>query len=129
MYTLMHDPEYRDAISWQNTAYNQPAHLSFLLSDTAKWPKPNISLVNAPAVKTATTAVEAFRQTASATGLVKARVSWINAQGQILSEEEQWVNPLTLRPTPPAHLHGLLLARVSAANQAPRFLHIATPNL
>ncbi|HSQ43173.1 MAG TPA: carbohydrate-binding protein [Fibrobacteraceae bacterium] len=47
MYTLMHDPVYRNAISWQNTAYNQPPHLSFLLSDTANWPTPDIILVGA----------------------------------------------------------------------------------
>jgi rhamnogalacturonan endolyase len=27
--TLMHDPMYRLAIAWQNTAYNQPPHLSY----------------------------------------------------------------------------------------------------
>ena len=25
----MHDPVYREAIAWQNTAYNQPLHLGF----------------------------------------------------------------------------------------------------
>jgi rhamnogalacturonan endolyase len=29
--TLMHDPQYRTAIAWQNVAYNQPPHPSFLL--------------------------------------------------------------------------------------------------
>jgi hypothetical protein len=29
IYTLMHDPQYRSAISWQNVAYNQPPHPSF----------------------------------------------------------------------------------------------------
>jgi len=27
--TLMHDPQYRMAIAWQNVGYNQPPHLSF----------------------------------------------------------------------------------------------------
>lgn len=31
LYTLMHDPQYRTAIAWQNTAYNQPPHPSFFL--------------------------------------------------------------------------------------------------
>ncbi|MEY4489398.1 MAG: hypothetical protein RIQ79_1906, partial [Verrucomicrobiota bacterium] len=26
LYTLMHDPQYREAIAWQNTGYNQPPH-------------------------------------------------------------------------------------------------------
>jgi hypothetical protein len=30
-YTLMHDPQYRCAISWQQTAYNQPPHPGFFL--------------------------------------------------------------------------------------------------
>lgn len=30
-YTLMHDPQYRLSIVWQNVGYNQPAHTSFFL--------------------------------------------------------------------------------------------------
>lgn len=30
-YTLMHDPQYRCAIAWQNTCYNQPPHPGFFL--------------------------------------------------------------------------------------------------
>jgi autotransporter-associated beta strand protein len=29
--TLMHDPQYREAIAWQNVAYNQPPHPGFFL--------------------------------------------------------------------------------------------------
>ena len=32
-YTLMHDRQYRSAIAWQNTAYNQPPHPGFFLGD------------------------------------------------------------------------------------------------
>ncbi|MDI6100606.1 RICIN domain-containing protein [Actinoplanes sp. NEAU-A12] len=31
--TLMHDSQYRVAVAWQNTAYNQPPHPSFFLGD------------------------------------------------------------------------------------------------
>jgi rhamnogalacturonan endolyase len=31
--TLMHDPQYRVAIAWQNVAYNQPPHPSFFLGE------------------------------------------------------------------------------------------------
>lgn len=31
--TLMHDTQYRTAIAWQNTAYNQPPHPSFFIGD------------------------------------------------------------------------------------------------
>jgi hypothetical protein len=33
IYTLMHDIQYRTAIAWQNTAYNQPPHPSFFIGD------------------------------------------------------------------------------------------------
>jgi rhamnogalacturonan endolyase len=36
--TLMHDPQYRLAIAWQNTAYNQPPHPSFYLDEGAPLP-------------------------------------------------------------------------------------------
>ena len=43
IYTLMHDPVYRLAIAWQNTAYNQPPHTSFYLGEGMKSPpKPKI---------------------------------------------------------------------------------------
>lgn len=45
LYTLMHDPIYRLGMSWQNTAYNQPPHLGFLLSaGISKVPVPDIAL-------------------------------------------------------------------------------------
>ncbi len=47
IYTLMHDPQYRLAIAWQNAAYNQPPHPGFYLGEgMAAAPKPNIQLVN-----------------------------------------------------------------------------------
>lgn len=33
LFTLMHDPVYRNGIAWQNTAYNQPPHISFYLGE------------------------------------------------------------------------------------------------
>lgn len=45
-YTLMHDPQYRLSIAWQNVAYNQPPHTSFYFGEGMKNPpKPNIVLV------------------------------------------------------------------------------------
>lgn len=37
--TLMHDPQYRVAIAWQNVAYNQPPHPSFYLDEEAPLPR------------------------------------------------------------------------------------------
>ncbi len=50
MYTLMHDPQYRLSIAWQNVAYNQPPHTSFYIGEGMKEPpKPNI-VVKEPVV-------------------------------------------------------------------------------
>src|SRR5690606_19975529 len=46
-YTLMHDPQYRLSIAWQNVGYNQPPHTSFYMGkDMKPAPKPNIVLVS-----------------------------------------------------------------------------------
>ena len=45
IYTLMHDPQYRSAISWQQSAYNQPPHPSFHIGNGMKAPpKPDITV-------------------------------------------------------------------------------------
>ncbi|MFY1672124.1 cellulose binding domain-containing protein [Plantactinospora sp. WMMB334] len=43
IFTLMHDPMYRVAIAWQNTAYNQPPHPSFFIGNGMSTP-PNPSI-------------------------------------------------------------------------------------
>ncbi len=46
IYTLMHDPQYRLSIAWQNVVYNKPPHTSFYLGDgMASPPRPNICLI------------------------------------------------------------------------------------
>jgi len=48
LYTLMHDPQYRLAIAWQNVVYNKPPHPSFFLGDGMTHPpRPRIQLVGA----------------------------------------------------------------------------------
>ena len=43
--TLMHDPQYRTAIAWQNVGYNQPPHPSFYIGeDMKKASKPRIQM-------------------------------------------------------------------------------------
>jgi rhamnogalacturonan endolyase len=45
MYTLMHDPQYRLSIAWQNAGYNQPPHTGFYVGeDMKKIPVPKIVL-------------------------------------------------------------------------------------
>jgi rhamnogalacturonan endolyase len=38
--TLMHDPQYRVSVAWQNTAYNQPPHVGFHLGAGMKTQRP-----------------------------------------------------------------------------------------
>ncbi|GIE36323.1 hypothetical protein Ait01nite_093680 [Actinoplanes italicus] len=38
IHTLMHDSQYRVAVAWQNTAYNQPPHPSFFLGNGMSTP-------------------------------------------------------------------------------------------
>jgi rhamnogalacturonan endolyase len=53
LYTLMHDPQYRVAIAWQNVAYNQPPHPGFYLgSGMAAHPAANITYVGAASADT-----------------------------------------------------------------------------
>jgi rhamnogalacturonan endolyase len=43
--TLMHDPQYRLSIAWQNVGYNQPPHVGFYLGSGMKPPgKPKLRL-------------------------------------------------------------------------------------
>jgi rhamnogalacturonan endolyase len=43
LYTLMHNPQYRLSIVWQNVGYNQPPHTDYYLDESVKEiPKPNI---------------------------------------------------------------------------------------
>ena len=47
IFTLMHDAQYRVAIAWQNSAYNQPPHPSFYLGDGMKpVTKPDIKVTD-----------------------------------------------------------------------------------
>jgi len=46
IFTLMHDPQYRLAIAWQNVVYNKPPHPGFFLGDgMSPPPHPNIYLI------------------------------------------------------------------------------------
>jgi len=46
----MHDPIYRLGVTWQNVAYNQPAHTGFFLGHGMKAPpRPNIVAAPQPA--------------------------------------------------------------------------------
>jgi len=47
LYTLMHNPQYRLSIVWQNVGYNQPPHTDYYLDESVKEvPKPPIFTIN-----------------------------------------------------------------------------------
>ncbi len=47
-YTLMHNPQYRLSIAWQNVAYNQPPHLSYYMGEGMNQPPiPPITIIRA----------------------------------------------------------------------------------
>ncbi len=55
--TLMHDMQYRVAVAWQNTGYNQPPHPSFFIGDGMAEPAaPHLALTAAPSGPTDATA-------------------------------------------------------------------------
>jgi rhamnogalacturonan endolyase len=50
LHTLMHNPQYRLSVAWQNVAYNQPPHTSFYLGQGMQMPpKPNIQIIKSNA--------------------------------------------------------------------------------
>ena len=78
IYTLMHDPQYRTAIAWQNSGYNQPPHPGFFLGyDMAPPPVPNIFLAGESS--TLPVNLSAVRAYQKASGI---QVEWI-AQTEI----------------------------------------------
>lgn len=49
--TFMHDTQYRCAIAWQDTGYNQPPHPSFYVGDEkSDYPKPNVRTAAEPVI-------------------------------------------------------------------------------
>ncbi|GHE48175.1 rhamnogalacturonan lyase family protein [Sphingobacterium griseoflavum] len=62
LYTLMHDPQYRLSIAWQNVAYNQPPHTSYYLGTGMDMPaKPHVQVVRPKRAIQATAGRKLFR--------------------------------------------------------------------
>jgi rhamnogalacturonan endolyase len=76
IYTLMHDPNYRLGVSWQNVVYNQPPHTGFYIGEGMSTPPtPNIVLVNGISLLPIT--LQSF--TASADGNKVSLLQWTTA--------------------------------------------------
>lgn len=68
--TLMHDSQYRQAIAWQNVAYNQPPHPSFFLGEGMATPAaPDLAFVgtnpNGGALGTSSSVISSSRSSSS----------------------------------------------------------------
>ncbi|MGW9111659.1 rhamnogalacturonan lyase family protein [Microbacterium sp. NPDC055683] len=58
--TLMHDPQYRQSVAWQNTAYNQPPRPGFFIGEgMSEPPTASIAYVAAPEADTTPPAISA----------------------------------------------------------------------
>ncbi|WP_299252190.1 T9SS type A sorting domain-containing protein [uncultured Cytophaga sp.] len=69
--TLLHDPQYRVAIAWQNSCYNQPPHLGYYLgSDMATPAKPNIKIINPGNTTTCSASISSPTNTICGSGSV-----------------------------------------------------------
>ncbi|MFZ4452619.1 rhamnogalacturonan lyase [Salibacterium aidingense] len=69
LYTLMHDPQYRSGISWQNSGYNQPSYPSFYFASDMDWedvPVPDIK--RSPSLDRLHDTLEAYIENGEVTG-------------------------------------------------------------
>ena len=57
--TLMHDPVYRVAISWQNSSYNQPPHPGYYIASDMNFPPPtlDVKVIGSPEQPSSSSAV------------------------------------------------------------------------
>ena len=109
LYTLMHDPEYRDAISWQNAAYNQPPHLDFWLgAGVDKAPVPNITLVPLPgstsssvATSSSSAAISSSSAKPSSSSSMATSSSSVKASSSSVATSSSSEPPSTMQATRP----------------------------
>ncbi|MFD2213484.1 rhamnogalacturonan lyase [Metabacillus endolithicus] len=48
LHTLMHDPQYRTGIAWQNVGYNQPSYTSYYFASDTNWEEVSVPEINMP---------------------------------------------------------------------------------
>jgi rhamnogalacturonan endolyase len=89
IYTLLHDPQYRVAVAWQNVAYNQPPHPGFFIgANMPTPPTPNIVLVGGgtdPNPNPGTSIYQAENTTLSGGSFVESTNGGFNGSGYINS--------------------------------------------
>jgi len=109
LYTLMHDAQYRNAICWQNTGYNQPPHPGFYLGGGMDTPPPSAML---------TEGVIAWK---SGTTWDKSTANWVDYNGKSVAYKDRDSVMFDVNSVLPATL--TLSAAIS-----PAYLRIATAN-
>jgi hypothetical protein len=63
--TLMHDPVYRCAISWQNSSYNQPPHPGYYIASDMDFPPPTLNVAVTPAESSSSSSAEELSSSSS----------------------------------------------------------------
>ena len=109
-YTLMHDPQYREAIAWQNVAYNQPPHPGFYLGyGMAKPPIAPVS--NAKLVWHGDGVANAWDVTTTANWYANWQLSgiWTSNTAAVFGQGDSVLFDLSGSNTPPVNLVGTLL--------------------
>jgi hypothetical protein len=53
------------------------------------------------------------------TALARARVMWLDARGDVVRQEEQWLDPAAPKPMAPQGQRGMLVAQVNFEGRAP----------
>ncbi|MGB3801752.1 MAG: rhamnogalacturonan lyase, partial [Lewinella sp.] len=98
-YTLLQDPQYRLALTWQNVGYNQPPHPSFYLGGGMDEPaKPNIATampdispfieITNPVVNSATPTGNSIYVTVNLEGFDDETTVYLNGNGDLLASDD-----------------------------------------
>ncbi|WP_116108428.1 Ig-like domain-containing protein [Lewinella sp. IMCC34191] len=99
-YTLLQDPQYRLALTWQNVAYNQPPHTSFYLGGGMEEPpvpnityamaavSPRIQITN-PVVNSATPQGNSIYVTVNVEGLPESAIVYLSSDGKLLASDDE----------------------------------------
>lgn len=124
--TFLHDPQYRVALAWQNTGYNQPPHVSYYLGDGMATPtKPNITIVGANTVPTVSITAPANNATYVAPASITINATAADANGSVAKVD--FYNGTTLLGSDNTSAYSFTWTNVAAGTYT--IMAVATDNL
>ena len=103
--TLMHDPVYRVAVSWQNSSYNQPPHPGYYIASDMDFPPPvlNVAVVGAGSTTPSSSSV-----VRSSSSVVRSSSSTIRSSSSvILSSSSGGTVPVLNVPSVEKNIEGV----------------------